>query len=194
MTTTTASQRTLYLRFGLLTLLIFLAAFSRILPHMPNFSPLGAIGLFGAAHFSRRWQAFLVPLAATWLSDLVLNNVIYAEYYPGFVWFYEGFYWQYGSYLLITLTGILILNKVSVQRILAASLCSSILFFLVSNFGTWASGMIYPMTGEGLLACYIAGIPYIKGTFSGDLFYAAILFGTFALAQRQYPALRLKYA
>ncbi|MCS6819386.1 MAG: hypothetical protein NZ522_05490, partial [Chitinophagales bacterium] len=87
-------RETINLRFGLLALLIFVAAFSRILPHMPNFSPLGAIGLFGAAYFTRRWQAFLVPILATWLSDLYINNVIYNEYYPNFTWFYEGFYWQ----------------------------------------------------------------------------------------------------
>lgn len=53
------------LRFSVLVLMIVLAAFSRIIPHMPNFSPLGAIGLFGAAYFSKKWQAFLIPIAAT---------------------------------------------------------------------------------------------------------------------------------
>ncbi len=78
----------IHLYFGALVILILLAAFSRVIPHMANFSPLGAIGLFGAAYFTRRWQAFLIPIAATWLSDLFINNVIYAQYYPSFTWFY----------------------------------------------------------------------------------------------------------
>jgi hypothetical protein len=81
-------------RFSVLTALILLCAFSRIFPHMPNFSPLGAICLFGAAYFTKKWQAFFIPITATWLSDLFINNVIYAEYYPKFTWFYQGFYWQ----------------------------------------------------------------------------------------------------
>ena len=181
----------IYLRFGILAAMILLAVFSRIIPHMPNFSPLGAIGLFGAAYFTRKWQAFLIPIAATWLSDLFINNVIYARYYPEFTWFYEGFYWQYGSYLLITLAGLVILKNTRPQRVLVAALCSSAIFFLVSNFGCWPA---YPQTMEGLMACYAAGIPFLKGTVLGDLFYSAVLFGAFAMAQRQFPVLRLKTA
>ena len=180
-----------YLRFGVVLLMIVIAAFSRIIPHMPNFSPLGVIGIFGAAYFSRKWQAFLIPIAATWLSDLFINNVIYAKYYPTFTWFYEGFYWQYGSYLLITLAGVFILQKVTPQRIIAGTLCSSVIFFLVSNFGCWSG---YPQTIDGLLACYAAGLPFLKGTLLGDLFYSGVLFVTFALAQKQFPVLRLSNA
>lgn len=181
----------IYLRLGILATMILLAAFSRIIPHMPNFSPLGAIGLFGAAYFTKKWQAFLIPIAATWLSDLFINNVIYARYYLEFTWFYEGFYWQYGSYLLITLAGLMILKNVNPQRVLAGALCSSAIFFLVSNFGCWSA---YPQTLAGLMACYAAGIPFLKGTVLGDLFYSAVLFGAFVLAQRQFPVLRLKTA
>jgi len=77
----------LNLCFAVLLAIILLAAFSRIIPHMPNFPPLGAIGLFGAAYFQKKWQAFLVPIAATWLSDLFINNVVYAKYYLNFTWF-----------------------------------------------------------------------------------------------------------
>ena len=189
----TNTKRDLVLRNGVLFILILLAAFSRIIPHMPNFSPLGAIGLFGAAHFSKRWQAFLVPIAATWLSDLYINNVIYGQYYPTFTWFYEGFYWQYGTYLLITLAGIFILNKVTPLRILGAALTSSALFFLITNFSCWPGNPMYSQDLNGLIACYIAGIPFLEGTLYGDLFYSATLFGLFALAQRQFPVLRLQH-
>lgn len=187
-------KQKLNLRFGFLAAFILVAAFSRIIPHMPNFSPLGAIGLFGAAYFTKKWQAFLVPIMATWLSDLFINNVIYAQYYPQFTWFYQGFYWQYDSYLLITLAGIFIFRKVNAQRVFGGALVSTAIFFLVSNFGVWASGTMYPMNFEGLMTCYAAGIPFLKGTMLGDLVYSAVLFGTFALAQKQFPVLQLKNA
>ena len=89
-----------------------LFTFLKLLACNNIFSPLGAIVLFGAAHLTKKWQVFLIPLLATWLSDLFINNVIYAQYNPQFVWFYEGFYWQYGSYLLIGFVAIFIFNKV----------------------------------------------------------------------------------
>ncbi len=182
------------LRFTLLVAMILLAAFSRIVPHMPNFSPLGAIGLFGAAHFQKRWQAFLIPIAATWLSDLFINNVIYARYYPSFTWFYDGFYWMYGTYALIVLAGIFIFRKVTVQRVIAGSLASTAIFFLVTNFICWPGSKVYSQDLKGLMDCYIAGLPFLKGTFLGDLFYSAVLFGGFALAQKRFPSLRLQPA
>lgn len=185
-------NKTITLRFGLLCVMILFAAFSRIIPHMPNFSPLGAIGLFGAAYFAKKWQAFLIPIAATWLSDLFINNVIYGQYFPKFIWFYQGFYWQYGSYLLIVLTSIFVFKKINPQRVIAGALASTVIFFLVSNFGVWAGGTMYPKTLEGLLTCYAAAVPFLKGTILGDLFYSGVLFGSFAYAQRQFPVLRLQ--
>lgn len=175
------------LKFSILSGLILLAAFSRIIPHMPNFSPLGAIGLFGAAYFSKKWQAFIVPIAATWLSDLFINNVIYAQYYPSFTWFYEGFYWQYGAYLLIVLFGLVLYKKVSLSLTLVGALGSSLIFFLVSNFGCWPA---YPQTFDGLMACYAAGIPFLKGTLLGDLFYTGVLFGSYEICKLYVPMLK----
>lgn len=185
------STNKINLRAGVLVAIILLAAFSRLIPHMPNFSPLGAIGLFGAAHFTKKWQAFLIPIAATWLSDLFINNVVYAQYYPKFTWFYEGFYWQYGSYLLIALAGLFIFRKVKVSTVLLGALTSTAIFFLVSNFGCWIGSTIYPQNFGGLMTCYAAGIPFLKGTLLGDLFYSGVLFGSFALLQQQFPVLRL---
>jgi len=185
--TSSPENKKIILRTGVLPLLILIAAFSRIIPHMPNFSPLGAICLFGAAHFVKKWQAFLIPLAATWISDLYINNVIYGQYYPEFTWFYEGFYWQYGAYALITLAGLLLLQRITVAKLGVAALGSSAIFFLITNFGCWPA---YPQTFSGLMTCYVAGIPYLKGTLCGDLFYTGILFGVFALAQYRFPALR----
>ncbi|MET3112639.1 hypothetical protein AAKU52_000350 [Pedobacter sp. CG_S7] len=182
------------LRTSILILFILLAAFSRTLPHLPNFSPLAAIGLFGAAYFNKKWQIFLIPIAATWLSDLFINNYIYKEYYPSFTWFYTGFYWQYGSYLLIIVAGILFLKKINTSRVIGSSLLAATLFFLITNFGVWIGSTAYPQNFSGLLACYAAGIPFLKGTLLGNLFYAGVLFFGFSLMQQKYNFLKLAKA
>ncbi|MCC5924613.1 MAG: hypothetical protein JJT77_12580 [Crocinitomicaceae bacterium] len=176
--------------FLVLTAFILLAAFSRLIPHVPNFSPLGAIALFGAAHFYHKWHAFFIPVFATWLSDLIINNTIYSANYEGFVWFYPGFYWQYGSYILIVLFGLLLFKKITVFRTIGGIAMSTLVFFLVSNFGVWLSGTMYTKTIEGLITCYVAAIPFAKGTFYGSLIYTPILFGAYYLLQQKFTVLR----
>lgn len=189
-----AENEKIDLRFGVVALLVLLAAFSRILPHPPNFSPIGGIALFGAARFSRRLVAVVVPFTSLWLSDLVINNVMYASYFDHFVWFYQGFYWTYGAILLIVLLGRITLKKTSPSSLLISSVLASVIFFLVSNFGVWASGTIYPKNLNGILACYTAGIPFFQNTLAGDLTYTVALFGLFALARRRIPRLQIQAA
>jgi hypothetical protein len=177
---------------GVVAAIILVAAFSRIIPHMPNFSPLGAIGLFGAAHFQKKWLAFAMPLAATWLSDLFINNVIYAKYYPKFTWLSTDFYWQYGAYILIVIVGILLFKRINVKTLLAGSLASTAIFFLVSNFGCWP-GNFYPQNFSGLMQCYAAGVPFLNGTLLGDLFYNGVLFGGFYLLQKRFSNLQMPH-
>lgn len=179
-------------RFGLIFLLIASAAFSRLIPHPQNVAPIAAMALLGVAYFSNKYHVFIVPVLAMWLSDLAINNILYHRYFDHFVWFYPGFYWTYLAFVLIGSGAILLLKKVSVKTILPASLLASITFFLVSNFGVWASGIMYPKDVNGLIACYSAGIPFFKNTLIGDLFYCGILFGIFEIAKKKYPALQIQ--
>jgi hypothetical protein len=181
------------LRFFVLVSLILVAAFSRLIPHVFNFSSLSAIGLFGAAQFSKKWQAFLIPIAACWISDLFIINVLYNQDYGSFTWFYRGFYWQYGSYALITFTGLFIFEKINTQRVLLGVLTSTIIFFLVTNFGCFPGNPAYPQNFDGLMSCYAAGLPFLEGTFLGTLFYSAVLFGTFAMLQQRFAVLKPAY-
>lgn len=178
------------IQWVILGTLVLIAALSRLLPHPPNFTAVGAVALFGSAYFSRRWMAFLIPLLALWLSDLVLNNVIYAPYYDHFVLFTAGFEWLYGSFVLIIILGAVWLKKVNVQNLLGASITASTLFFLISNFGIWKTGLMYPQTWEGLMACYTSAIPFYWTTLAGDLFYVTIVFGAYALLSQRYPQLK----
>ena len=181
------------IRFSVLAGLILLAAFSRIVPHMPNFSSLAAIGLFGAAYFSKKWQAFLIPLAATLLSDIFLNNMIYKGFSSYYTILNYGFYWQYGSYILITFSGRYIFNKVTPVKVLIGALGSTVIFYLVSNFGCFLFNPIYPPNLGGMITCYISAIPFLNGTLLGNLFYSAVLFGSFALLEQRFPVLRHTY-
>ena len=126
-----------------------------------------------------------------WLSDLVLNNVVYAQYFDGFTLFYPGFYWTYSAFIVIGILGLFLLKKVTPLRLILLSLSASILFFIVSNFGVWALGIMYPLTWNGLITCYLAAIPFFKNTLAGDLVYCGLLFGSFELARYKLPALQL---
>ena len=181
------------LRFGIIALLIFFAAFSRLIPHPFNFTPVGGMALFGAAYFTKKYWAFIIPLAAMFVSDLIINNlvypVIYPEYYEGFTLMTQGWYWMYGSFALIALLGMTVLKKIKIPTLIASSLGASIIFFVITNFGSWASGIMYPMNMTGLMAAYTAGIPFFWNTIAGDLFYVGVLFGSFELVKMQFPRL-----
>jgi len=168
----------------LIVLIIALAAISRLIPHPLNFTPIAALGLFGAAHLKPRWLAFAIPFVALWLSDIILMNGPLGKYYQGFQWF--GHIWVYSAFLIIIGIGFLIRGKVSFLNIIGASLGSSILFFLITNLGVWLGSAVYPQNISGLLMSYIAGIPFFWNTLAGDLFYCSVLFGSYAWYSKKY--------
>jgi len=96
----------------------------------------------------------------------------------------------HGSFALVVCLGLLLRKRRTPLRIAGAALASSTLFFVISNFGVWAFGSLYPQTGAGLVACYAAAIPFFRNTLMGDALYTAVLFSGFALAERRIPALR----
>jgi hypothetical protein len=175
-----------------LAVLIFIAVLSRLLPHPPNFSPIEAVALFGGAYFAKRHWALLVPLLAMFASDLLLgvfNGGIYWSYFAS-----AGYLLVYACIALSTLLGFGLRGKVSASRLLSYSLAGSLLFFVVTNFGVWMSDSMYPKTAAGLIATYVAGVPFFQWTVLGTLFYAAVLFGGFELLRSRVPALRAQTA
>lgn len=172
----------------LITSLIFLAMLTRLIPHWPNFTALGAVALFAGAQYRNSWWAYLMPLIALFASDLLLNNLIYAEYQQGFSWFTEGFLYIYLGVIFSVLIGQLNLRKKSAMRIAGSGLLSSVVFFIITNFGVWQGGFMYPMNAGGLLMAYEAGLPFLVYQVAGTLFYSAILFGLawYLLPQHKY--------
>lgn len=165
------------LRFTTLTGMILAAALFRILPHPPNFSPIAAIALFGGAQLADKRAAFLIPLAAMFLADLVLGLHALIPI-------------TYGCFALIVCLGLWLRKKQSAVRIVTAALASSFLFFFATNFAVWAASSMYPHSSTGLAECYAAAIPFFRNTLAGDLLYTSVLFGGLALAEWRIPALR----
>ena len=156
---------------------ILAAAALRLVPHPPNFAPIDAMALFSGAYFGRRSLAFAAPLAAMLISDAAIG-------------FYPGLWVTYATLALIVLLGSLALSRISVLRVGGVAIASSMLFFVISNVGVWAGSGMYPHNLSGLAACYVAAIPFFQNTLAGDLFYAALLFGGFRLAELLVPRLR----
>jgi hypothetical protein len=164
-------------RTEVLMAMVLAAALSRLIPHPPNFAPIGGLALFGGAYFSDKRLAFLVPFAAMLLSDLVLGLYGHME-------------WVYGSFGLIVYIGLGLQSRRRVGWIAGASLASSTLFFAITNFGVWAKGSLYGKGLAGLMACYVAAIPFFGNTVLGDGFYSLMLFGGFALLEKRFDILR----
>ncbi|QIL02520.1 hypothetical protein G7078_06760 [Sphingomonas sinipercae] len=164
-------------RILVLVTAILAAAMFRLLPHPANFSPIAAIALFGGAHLPRRTLGFVAPFGALLLSDAVLG-------------FYPGISLVYLAVAITVLIGWVISSRRSVLQVAGGALASSVLFFVLSNFGTWLMMDMYPKSAAGLVACYAAAIPFFQNTVAGDLFFAGLLFGGFALLERAVPILR----
>lgn len=168
-------------RMAAIVSMIFAAAASRLLPHPPNLTAMTAMALFAGASLSDWRLALAVPLTALLLSDALIG-------------FYSHMEIVYASFALVVGVGLLVRSRRSVPMIGAAALSSSVLFFVLTNFGVWATESMYPKTGAGLIACYVAAIPFFRNMLVGDLFYTVALFGGLALLEKSIPSLRARQA
>lgn len=163
-------QKSKVQNLGIICLVIAVAVVLRVIPHPANVVPIAAMALFGGATLDRKY-ALVIPLLALFISDLFLG-------------FYGSMVFVYGSFILIGFIGMWLKNHCRVQTVIAGTLVSSILFFLITNFGVWAEGALYPKTVQGLLHAYVMGIPFFRNTLIGDMFYTGLFFGTYALIKK----------
>ena len=141
--------------------IVILAVVTRLIPHAPNFAPIGGLALFSGSHFKKK-IALAIPLIAMFLSDIFLG-------------FHKTIPYVYLSFIIIALIGGLIKSN-KWQSLLSASLISSVLFFLITNFGVWANGSMYQKNLNGLMQSYAFGIPFFRNTLISDLFYTFSFF------------------
>jgi hypothetical protein len=172
-----SAKHALFYRTILALVLVLVAAALRIAPHPWNFTPIGAMALFSGAIFRDRRLSFVFPLLALFAGDIFLG-------------LHKLMFIVYASFAVSVAIGFWLREHRTVTRITAATLLGAIQFFVITNFAVWALGAFYPHTRQGLVACYVAGIPFFWNTLAGDAFYAFLLFGGFALAERVFPVLR----
>ena len=144
---------------------VLLAVLVRLIPHPPNFTPIAALALFGSTTFRNKWFGLLLPIIAMGISDLYLG-------------FYSISIWVYSSFFLISLLG-LYWKKIKVKNVFI----SSLIFFIITNFGVWLGG--YPKTIEGFLLCYTMAIPFFINSILGDFFFSYLLKFSFRYSEKK---------
>ena len=167
-------------KFITISAIIFALAIFRLLPHLPNVSPVAAMALFGGAYFADKRMAFIVPFVALFLSDLLLglhNSMIFV----------------YAGFALTVAIGFLLQSRVTVTNTAFAVVASSALFFLLTNFGAWMTSGLYAKTAGGLMQAYVAGIPFFQNSLLGNLVFAAVIFGGYHLLQKNVAVLKDSY-
>jgi|SRR3989344_2875663 len=159
----------------ILVLIVIIAMASvilRLLPHMPNFAPIGALALFVGLYSTRKlW--LLIPLATMFTSDI-------------FIGFYD---WQimlavYLSFLAYAAIGRVVKENKSVFTVVGGTFAGALIFYLTTNFAVWAFSGMYPHTFQGLILCYEMALPFFRNTLLGDLFYVGAFVGAYELAYK----------
>ena len=171
-------------RLMVLTAIVLAAAFSRLVPHPPNVTPIAAMALFGGAYLTKGKFAYWLPLAAMLLSDVVLGYTTYGAS------LLRSQPVVYACILATAAMGRLIRDKRSPLQVGGLTLASSVMFYVVTNFAVWISGSLYPRSWAGLAACYTAAIPFFRNSLLGDAGFAVVLFGGFALLEASFTSLR----
>jgi len=146
--------------------LIIIGILFRFVPHAANFTPVAAIAIFAGVYLNKK-QALIVPLILMVVSDMFLgmHNVVF------FTW---------GSFALVVLLGFWAKNHKTFLGIVSTTVASSVLFYVITNFGVWAMGW-YPQTAKGLLDCYILGLPFLRVFSVATLVYTVVFFGAYEL-------------
>ncbi|MGP8214174.1 MAG: DUF6580 family putative transport protein [Bacteroidia bacterium] len=175
-------------RTGVIVAMILTASVFRLIVSgytpLLGFTPIGAMALFGGCYFSDKWKAYLVPLLTLWLTDLFINYFLYHH----FSFFYSGFAWVYGAFALMVMAGTF-MKKVNIRNVVLACIVTALLHYIITDFGLWISGTMYPLTWEGFTACYAAALPYLQKMLLSNLVFGGLMFGAFEWAQKRFTVL-----
>ncbi len=159
--------------------IILLLCFSRLIPHPPNFTPLGALAIFAGATLKDVKLALIIPILALLISDVVIG-------------FHSTMVFVYGAFILTIAGSFYWLKQIGIFTLTFAAISSSILFFIVTNFGAWLTHEMYPTTMNGLIQAYVAGLPFFKNTLLSTLLFLAICFTTSRQISRLQTSVSMK--
>lgn len=141
--------------------IIAIVALSRLIPHWPNLTAIGASAIWMAYSWPKKSYSILVPISALLISDLIIG-------------LHNQMFWVYGA---IILSGLLIQklgSEFSPKSLIKNSLLSTILFFLITNLGVWFTGGLYPHSALGMFQCYVAALPFAINDLLGTMLYGSI--------------------
>lgn len=142
---------------------VVLAALTRLPPHPPNFSPAVALALFSGVVLADRSLALAVSLGSMLLADVILG-------------FHNTMVFVYVAMALVVIGGGFIRRRRGLLQLAGAGFAGSIAFFVITNAGVWLMGDLYSHTWDGLIACYVAALPFFYNTVLSTLLYGAALF------------------
>lgn len=155
---------------------------------LATFTPIAAMALFGGAYFRGAVKPFMFPLLALFISDVILSFTVLAPYRSGLL--YSGWYWVYAAFALMSITGKYLLKNITLKNSMAALFTVTLIHWVISDFGVWLQGSMYPLTAIGYWECMAAAIPYELRFIAGTAVYGAIMFGSFEWMQLRYPQLK----
>ena len=157
--------------FFLILIVSLLIIAARLIPHVPNFSPLTAVILFSAV-ICKDKKYLIMPFMALLVSDFFLGF-----YHIGIMLS------VYGSLALVLLLGHWVKKYKNATNTLTAALSAGLLFFLITNFAVWYFGAWYAHDLSGLWLSYVMAIPFFKQTILSNLLYTGLLFGVYETVQ-----------
>lgn len=161
----------LWVAFGIL---------GRMLPHPANLTPMSSVALFGGSQLGKK-AAFAVTIASLAISDILLARL------NGHAAFGLWSLFTYSGFAMIVLAGQRLRSAPTAGRTLGFLLGSSFGFWLWTNFGVWLVDGLYPLSGQGLVSCYVAALPFLRNALVGDLAWGLVLFLSFAGARKLAP-------
>ena len=132
------------------------------------------MSLFGGAIMGWR-TALWMPLAIMIPSDLIIGLHPLIAY-------------TWGGFVLVALFGMLLHDQRNRIRIPLGAVGCSLLFYVVSNFGVWLQGQLYPATWHGLIECYTLALPFLRTSFLADMTFSVVLFGLYALVEQYFKS------
>lgn len=177
--------------FALLSMVAMLAvaAVIRFMPHIPNFTPVEGITIFGAAYLGRKHYAFLLPVITLYISDLVINNTTARPFFEdqtGFVWYSDYMVFNALALIVVAVISTQTLKKINFITVPAAAVASSVVFYVVTNFGVWLTSQVaYTKDMAGLMACFAAGLPFFKTSLLSTVAFTAVIFTVFEYFKKQ---------
>ena len=145
------------------------------IPHIWNFTAVGALAIFAGAQFNDKRIALLMPLAAIAISDLFIGNGFDAVVYSGFI--------------AMVVCGMLANTRQNLPNLILSGIAGAVVFYLITNFALFYPVSMYPHNLSGIIASYVAALPFLNNMLAGNLIYGTLLFGSFYLLKQRYPSL-----